>query len=100
MRGKRRNAGFSLLEVLFALLILAVIVLSLLPALGRCFQSYQLSQQRWKAAVEAWNQAERFRALSDPSAESIVVAPQARPLQRLEAGKGEFGIRWEVLNGD
>ncbi|MEE8585635.1 MAG: prepilin-type N-terminal cleavage/methylation domain-containing protein [Acidobacteriota bacterium] len=99
MRRKRRGEGFSLLEVLIAMLMLVVIVLSLLPALGRSFQSYQLSQQRWRAAVEAWNQAERFRALSVPSPERFAVAPQSRLLERIVVEDAKFGIRWEVLHG-
>ena len=97
---KRRGEGFSLLEVLIAMLILVVIVLSLLPALGRSFQSYQLSQQRWRAAVEAWNQAERFRVLSGPTAERFAVTPQSRLLERIVVGNEDFGIRWEVLHGE
>ncbi len=100
MKRERERKGFSLLEVLIAMLILAVIVLSLLPALGRSLQTYQLSQQRWRAAVEAWNQAERFRVLSGPAAERLVIAPGAQEVERFFVEDEDFGIRWEVLHGN
>lgn len=99
MRSRIKKAGFSLLEVLIAMLILAVVMLSVLPALGRSFQSHRLSQQRWKAAVEAWNRAERFRVLSDPAAERLAMVPGAKEVGRIVVGNPRFGIRWEVLHG-
>lgn len=99
MMGKKRAAGFSLLEVLIAMLILAVVMLSVLPALGRLFQSYQLSQQRWRAAVNAWNRSERFRVFSDPAAGRLAVVPGAQEVERIVVEDPRFDIRWEVLDG-
>ncbi|HSR69545.1 MAG TPA: prepilin-type N-terminal cleavage/methylation domain-containing protein [Acidobacteriota bacterium] len=102
------DRGFSLLEVLTAIVILLAALLSLLPVVAGSVDQYRQARQRWTAAVEAWNRAQRLRA--DPAGEGDVFQPAARalPLKRLlletdGGGQGRHAerikLRWEVIHG-
>lgn len=91
--------GFSLLEVLIAVLILTIASVTLLQGFELASQRYTAAQERWRAAVNCWNEVEVLRVRSPEEAEEIHVFPGARPLHRKiieTAGAGGF-LEWEVL---
>lgn len=92
------ESGFSLSEVLVALLILTLASVTLLQCIELSIRQYSLTQKHWKSAVESWNRAEQMRSLTPRGQEKIQILPTARPLYRtiLSPGTG-LATNWEVL---
>ena len=90
------SEGFSLLEVLFSLLVLTVAIVALLHGVGTAFQAYSAAQRRWEITVDLWNRVEQSRVSPEEGGAWIEVFPQARPLYRVVLG--DSVRRWETLH--
>ncbi len=93
-----RQAGFSFPELLMSILIATIIVSSLLPLVARSVESHRAIRQRRLDAIELWNQAQRFRADPDSSAEKLVLASESLTLSRLSAQHPDLDLVWEILH--
>jgi len=94
--------GFTLIEVMFSLVFLLVAAMALLQGLELAFRHYSLTQNRWKATVELWNQTEEIRATRSSGGEPLQIIPDSRPLYRrvLKDGRLEGHPGWEVLSAE
>lgn len=87
--------GFTLLEVVIAMALVAVLSISLLAFLGHSLKAHQAAAQRWKSAVELWNRSQRLRVeRPDPAGSNKLPFDLDLRTQELE----QDGIRWEVLH--
>ena len=95
-------SGFTLIEVMFSLVILLVTAMALLQGLELAFRHYSLAQNRWKATIELWNQIEEIRATHSSRGEPIHIIPHSRPLYRtvLKDARLEGHSGWEVLSAE
>lgn len=94
--GKDLQEGFSLLEVLMAMMIVVVVAIALMQLLGTGVALQERSDQIWREAVQSWNEIQEIRSGDRPS-EIGHVQPRAemRPLQR--AVISSRWRNWEVL---
>lgn len=96
---KFSGKGFTLVEVMIALVIVIAATVPLLQSLDLAFRHYGLARSRWKATVELWNRIELLRATSSPHGEPILILPNSRPLYRFVVQDSRFigQSGWEVL---
>ncbi len=87
MKNLRRCAGFSLIEVMCAILILGVALVGLTQGLTTALRSSKESERQTAAALIAAGQIETLRA------EGYVLAGQTAG----EVGAGPGGYHWEQL---
>ncbi len=94
--------GLTLIEVMVSLVFLLVAAMALLQGLEMAFRHYSLTQNRWKATVELWNQIEEIRATRSSGGEPLQIIPDSRPLYRrvLKDGRLEGHPGWEVLSAE
>ncbi len=94
--------GFTLIEVMVSLVFLLVAAMALLQGLEMVFRHYSLTQNRWKATVELWNQIEEIRATHSSQGEPTQIIPSSRPLYRrvLKDRRLEGHSGWEVLSAE
>jgi hypothetical protein len=85
-----------------SLVFLLVAAMALLQGLELAFRHYSLTQNRWKATVELWNQIEEIRATRSSGGEPLQIIPDSRPLYRrvLKDGRLEGHPGWEVLSAE
>jgi len=82
MTNRHTNTGFSLLEVLIALLILAVGLLGMASLMLHSMKSNQSSYQRTQASLLAYDMAERLRlnpTIATSGGTNYVIASTASP---------------------
>ncbi len=97
--GTRRRAGFSLLEVLIAASLFTVAAGVLLHELAFSYRHYSLARDDWKAALELWNRAARWRAGGTSStSENAQIRGRTAPLHRIRFETASAGrtLTWEV----
>lgn len=100
----RAADGFSLVEVMIALIFLTVASVTLLQGFELAFRQYSAAQERWKSSVDLWNRVEtlRGRAFGAKEGEEMQIVPGARPLYRqvIETAGPAGVLRWEVLRAE
>jgi general secretion pathway protein I len=82
--------GFSLLEVLIALAVLAIASLAVLGQVRQSVAQQQLLNERYTAALLAENSIEKLLIAED-------WPPVGRGDERVESGHGDFNINTDVL---
>lgn len=90
--------GFTLLEVLVALVILTVAAVALMQAFGFSIRFYASAKDRWRSSVDLWNRVQEIRANPSPEGERLQVIEGARPVYRIVLE--DSSRRWEVLRAD
>jgi type IV pilus assembly protein PilV len=91
MTRRHINAGFSLLEVLIALLILAIGLLGMASLMLHSMKSNQSSYQRTQASLLAYDMAERLRVnptIATGSGTNYVIASTANPGAAVSCASG------------
>lgn len=91
----KKAGGFTLLEVLVAMVILTVAAVALMQAFGFSIRFYASANDRWRSGVELWNRSQEIRGNSSPEGEPFQVIEGARPLYRIVLE--DSSRRWEVL---
>lgn len=100
-RQERSESGFTLIEVLIAMGLVLIVLVSLAPAVVHALLVQKEAQSRWQQAVECWNRVQLIRAGEgelepQPGTESIGGASLRR--YRVVVSTGESLIAWEVLD--
>ena len=95
MSAADRPAGFSLIEVMVALILTVVAMNALLGCLCLILRCHRLCDQEWERTLELWNRSQELR--TDPRLEeSTWFSPSegCRALKRFEMGPE---ANWEVF---
>ena len=97
----RMNCGFTLIEVLIAISLLCIAVISALQFLGYCILLDQKARSKWHSAIEKWNVSRQIR--SDPKAieeMEFSTIPGFPGLYSIEIGNGSGDSKWEILTDE
>ncbi len=95
---RRARNGFTLLEAMWAVLILTIAALALMGLASHAVRAHRRVLDSRVNSVRMWNQAADFLA-SGNKGEAFVPIPGRRPLRRLVL-TNSYGRRWEVLRAE
>ncbi len=91
----RFPSGFTLIEVVWAVLLLTVMALGLMALASQAVRAHRTILDSRIATIRTWNQATDFQA-GRTKGEVFAPIPGRRPMQRLTLTNSE-GRKWEVL---
>lgn len=94
--------GFTLLEALVTLLLVAGLAATLLHGLATALQAHTRSRQRWSATIDLWNRACLARIRRSEEGGEFRPMPQSRPIRRIviEGAGAAKSVKWEVLRAE
>lgn len=100
-RRRGGHSGFTLIEVLVAMVLVVIALVSLAPVLVHSLLLQKEAQTRWEQSVECWNRVQLLRAgQGEFEPQSSSASPVGAPLHRyrISASTGDGAMEWEVLD--
>jgi len=95
LKPSRHQGGFTLVEAVWAILVLSIMALGLMALASQAIQAHRRILDSRIATIRTWNQATDFQA-GRTRGEEFAPIPGRRPMQRMTL-RNTQGQKWEVL---